>query len=319
MRTRTSDSFGIYSFEAKRASFGSADGRAFLLPHLSSIFSPATLEWVLPEPVIGAAPSYSAETVKRPNPSAQKKRAQWASVMGFNCSYLTDLKSIHLWFAAENFMSHDDKLQQAVLAELSWEPSVTSAHIGVTANDGVIVLTGHVESYVEKYAAETAARRVKGVKAVAEELEVNLPEDSGRDDSEIAQAAVARLAWDVSVPKDAVKIKVEKGCITLTGTVDWHYQKDAAERDIRGLLGIVALTNQITIRSRVNVANLSNDITKALHRSRFDPTTVTVTTDGGQVRLTGSVHSWHDRAEAETTSWAAPGTIHVENDLVVIA
>jgi osmotically-inducible protein OsmY len=216
-------------------------------------------------------------------------------------------------------MSHDSQLQQAVLAELSWEPSVTSAHIGVTANAGVIALTGHVASFVEKYAAETAARRVKGVKAVAEELEVCLPDDSGREDSAIAHAAVDRLAWDVSVPPNRVEIKVEKGWITLLGEVDWHYQKDAAEHDIRSLLGVVALTNLITIKPRVNVMDLSNDITKALHRSRSALKTIMVTTDGGQVRLTGSVSSWHDRAEAESTAWAAPGTIHVENDLVVTA
>jgi osmotically-inducible protein OsmY len=215
-------------------------------------------------------------------------------------------------------MSHDSQLQQAVLAELSWEPSVTSAHIGVTANAGVVALSGHVESYAEKVAAEAAARRVKGVKAVAEELEVWLPTDSSRDDSAIAKAAVDRLAWDVSVPKNAVEVKVEKGWITLTGQVDWHYQKDAAEHDIHGLMGIVTVINLITIRPRVDVVDLSNDITKALHRSRFDPKTIKVATDGGQVRLTGTVHSWHDREEAASTAWAAPGTIHVENDLVVV-
>ena len=108
-------------------------------------------------------------------------------------------------------MTHDSELQKAVLAELDWEPSVTAAHIGVTAKAGVVTLTGHVESYVEKYAAETAARRVKGAKAVAEELEVRLPSDIERDDGDIAAAAVDRLAWDVSVPKDSVKIKVEIG------------------------------------------------------------------------------------------------------------
>ncbi len=215
-------------------------------------------------------------------------------------------------------MSHDNELQQAVLAELRWEPSVTSAHIGVTATGGVIALTGHVGSLIEKCAAETATLRVKGVKAVVEELEVCLPEDSGRDDSAIAQAAVHRLAWDVSVPQNAIGLKVEKGWITLTGEVDWHYQKDAAEHDIRSLLGVVALTNLITITPRVNVTDLSHDISKALHRSRFDPKTIKVATDGGEVRLTGSVHSWHDRAEVEATCWAAPGTIYVENDLVVI-
>jgi len=216
-------------------------------------------------------------------------------------------------------MTHDSELQKAVLAELDWEPSVTAAHIGVTAKAGVVTLTGHVESYVEKYAAETAARRVKGAKAVAEELEVRLPSNIERDDGDIAAAAVDRLAWDVSVPKDSVKIKVEQGMITLTGDVDWHYQKEAAERDVMGLYGVVDVSNMIAIKPRVNVVNLSNDITKALHRAWFDQKTIHVNADGGKVHLTGTVHSWHDRNEAESTSWAAPGASDVQNDITVAA
>jgi osmotically-inducible protein OsmY len=215
-------------------------------------------------------------------------------------------------------MSHDSQLQQAVLAELNWEPSVTAANIGVTAKSGVVALTGHVGSYVEKYAAETAARRVKGVKAVAEELEVRLPSDIERDDADIAEAALDRLAWDVSVPNDTVKIKVENGLITLTGEVDWHYQKEAAEHDVGGLYGVVDVCNLIAIKPRVNVSNLSNDITQALHRSWFDPKTIKVSADGGKVHLTGTVRSWHDRDEAESTSWAAPGASDVKNDIVVV-
>jgi osmotically-inducible protein OsmY len=150
-------------------------------------------------------------------------------------------------------MFNDSQLQQAVLAELKWEPSVTAAHIGVTAKGGVVALTGQVESYVEKHAAETAAGRVKGVKAVAEEIEVRLPLEKKRGDEEIAAAALGRLSWDVSVPRDAVKIKVEKGWITLTGEVDWHYQTQAAEQDVRGLLGVLGVSNQTTIKSRIDV------------------------------------------------------------------
>jgi osmotically-inducible protein OsmY len=181
-----------------------------------------------------------------------------------------------------------------------------------------VALTGHVGSYVEKYAAETAARRVKGVKAVAEELEVRLPSDIERDDADIAEAALDRLAWDVSVPNDTVKIKVENGLITLTGEVDWHYQKEAAEHDVGGLYGVVDVCNLIAIKPRVNVSNLSNDITQALHRSWFDPKTIKVSAEGGKVHLTGTVRSWHDRDEAESTSWAAPGASDVKNDIVVV-
>ncbi|MGI4955239.1 MAG: BON domain-containing protein, partial [Janthinobacterium lividum] len=164
-------------------------------------------------------------------------------------------------------MSQDRQLQQSVLAEFDWEPSVTTGHIGVTASDGVVTLSGHVDSYAGKHAAETAARRVKGVKAIAEEIEVRLPFDAKRSDADIAAAAIERLSWNASVPKDSVQVKVEQGWVTLTGQVDWWYQKDAAEADIRPLHGVVGVSNQTSIKPRVNTASLTDDITHALHRS----------------------------------------------------
>jgi osmotically-inducible protein OsmY len=214
-------------------------------------------------------------------------------------------------------MSHDDQLQKAVLAELQWEPRITAAHIGVTANAGTVTLTGHVESYGQKHAAEMATGRVKGVKAVAEEIEVLLPFTGQRDDAEIATAAVNRLAWDTSIPRDAVKIKVEKGLVSLTGQVEWHFQKEAAEREVRNLLGVTGVSNQITIRPHVDTTHISEDIRHALHRAWFDPEKVTVTEHDGNVKLTGTVHSWHDWQRASSTAWAAPGAISVENDLEI--
>jgi osmotically-inducible protein OsmY len=215
-------------------------------------------------------------------------------------------------------MSYDNELKSAVLAELKWEPSVDAAHIGVTAKDGVITLMGHVGSFVEKYAAEMATGRVKGVKAVAEEIEVRLPFSIKHDDEAIATAAVNRLTWNSSVPRDAIKVKVEKGWVTLTGTVEWSYQKNAAAQDLRWLAGVVGVSNNITIKPRVNTANISDDITHALHRSWFfDPQTVFVTADGGKVKLTGTVDTWYDRQTAGATAWAAPGTTAVENDIRV--
>jgi len=216
-------------------------------------------------------------------------------------------------------MSHDSHLQQAVLKELSWEPSLTAAHLGVAANQGIVTLTGHVESFAEKQAAETAARRVRGVKAVVEEIDVRLPVEIGRSDEEIAAAAVDRLDWDVSVPPGAVQVKVEKGWVTLTGDVDWFYQKDAAEQDVRRLFGVVGLSNQITIKPKIDVSNISDDIMHALHRSWFfDPRTITVSADGGRVRLTGAVPSPHDRQVAAATAWATPGVTDVVNDIVIV-
>lgn len=214
--------------------------------------------------------------------------------------------------------SHDSKLQQAVLAELEWEPSVNPAHIGVTADAGVVTLTGHVADYMQKHAAEAAASRVRGVKAVAEELEVKLPFDARRGDEDIAAAAVDRLGWDVSIPRDAVRIKVEHGWVTLSGEVDWWFQGQAAERAIQHMHGVVGVSNGITIKPTVNTAGLSDDITHALHRSWFfDPQTVQVTAQHGRVRLTGTVHSQHDRQVAAETAWAAQGATDVQNLITV--
>ena len=216
-------------------------------------------------------------------------------------------------------MSKDRQLQEAVLAEFTWEPSITAAHIGVTAEDGVITLSGTVPNYFEKRAAERAAGRVKGVRAVAEELKVQLPGPMQRNDADIAHAAVDRLFWESSVPSDSIKVTVQQGWVTLTGEVEWHYQKDAAERMIRGLLGVVGVSNLTTIKPHLNTADLRHDIDVALHRSWFDRETINVIADGGKVTLTGTVHTPSDRWTAGTTAWAARGTTEVDNDLVVVA
>jgi len=215
-------------------------------------------------------------------------------------------------------MSDDQRLKQAVLDELKWEPSVNAAHIGVSATGGVVTLMGHVESYSEKFAAEKAARRVKDVKGIAEEIEVQLPFSVKHDDEDIATAAVNRMNWDTSVPKDSVKAKVENGWITLTGEVDWHYQQEAAAHDVRGLWGVVGVLNQISIRSKPNAAKIKEDIIVALDRSWLDPATINVTAQDGKVKLTGTVESWHERDEANSTAWAAPGTTSVENEIAVL-
>lgn len=213
-------------------------------------------------------------------------------------------------------MSHDHLLQNAVLAQLQWEPSVNAAHIGVTAEDGIVTLTGHVESFAEKHAAEAATRLVNGVQGVAEEIEVRLSFDFRRDDDVIAAAAVDRLGWDVSVPRDAVKVAVEKAWVTLTGEVEWHYQKNAAEQDIRRLYGVVGVSNQISIKPRVDVSNISDNIMHAMHRSWFfDPKTIDVGANQGRVTLTGTAQTPHDRDVAASTAWAAPGVTDVINEI----
>ncbi len=216
-------------------------------------------------------------------------------------------------------MSHDSHLQNAVLAALSWEPGVTAAHIGVAANDGVVTLSGHVPNFAQKQAAERAASQVKGVKAVAQEIEVRLPGDTGRSDEEIAAAALNHLAWDVRVPRDAVKVEVEKGWITLSGEVESYFEKDAAAQDVQRLFGTVGVSNLITLKSKVDVSNISDDILHALHRSWFfDPKTITVSAEGSKVRLSGTALSLHERQVAAATAWAAPGVTDVENDIAVV-
>jgi osmotically-inducible protein OsmY len=196
---------------------------------------------------------------------------------------------------------------------------VDSAHIGVTAKDGVVTLMGHVATYGQKQAAEAAARRVKGMAAVAEEIEVKLPFETKRGDDEIAAAVVDRLTWDTSIPRDTVTVKVEKGWVTLTGQVDWYYQRNAVEQEIRWLMGVVGVSNLITIKARPDTGKISDDIRHALHRSwLFDSKTVNVSATGGHIRLTGTVRSPHERQVAATTAWAAPGATAVENELRVV-
>ncbi len=215
-------------------------------------------------------------------------------------------------------MSEDRELQESVMAELGWEPSIAAAHIGVAANAGVVTLTGHVQSFPQKVAAEGAAARVKGVKAVAEEIEVRLPYDIRRGDEDIAGAAIERLAWDSSVPTDAVEIRVEKGGITLSGELDWQFQKEAAAQAVRTLIGVVGVSNQIEVKPTVNADDIGQNITRALHRSWFyDPNTIKVSSQGGKIKLTGHVTTWNARDLAGKTAWSAPGATSVENDIAV--
>lgn len=215
-------------------------------------------------------------------------------------------------------MTHDDKLKKAVLAELDWEPSITAAHIGVSAEGGTVTLTGQVESYGQKHAAEMAAGRVKGVRAIAEEIEVRLPFRIKRNDADIATAVADRISWDTVVPRDAVKVKVEDGWVSLTGELEWQYQRTRVEREIRNLLGVTGISNLITIKERVDTDHLEDDIQRALHRSAFfQPDKVHVAVHDGRVKLTGNVRSWQERQTAGSTAWSAKGVKSVDNELVV--
>ena len=184
--------------------------------------------------------------------------------------------------------SSELQLRQDVLDELEFEPSVNAAHIGVTANHGVDTLTGFVTSYAVKTAAERAARRVKGVKAIAEEIEVRLPSDTKRADDEIAARAVDILKWQVGVPADRIRVKLEKGVVTLTGEVDWQFQKTEADHVVHKLSGVVDVVNQIRVTSPVHAFEVKEKIEKALQRTaELEASRITVETEGGRVILKG--------------------------------
>jgi osmotically-inducible protein OsmY len=212
----------------------------------------------------------------------------------------------------------DLELKKSVEAELNWEPSVNAAEIGVAVKDGVVTLTGRVDSYWEKMAAERSAARVAGVRAIANELEIHLPFSSERTDEDIARAALNRLEWSISVPKDRIKVKVSKGWLTLEGTVEWHFQKTAAEEAVRNLVGVKGVLNHIEVKPQVSKIEVKSAIEAALKRSaQVDANRITVETDRDKVILRGTVRSWFERQEAERAAWRSPGVRTVDNRIVV--
>ena len=216
-------------------------------------------------------------------------------------------------------MKTDTQLQQDVITELAWEPSVNATQIGVEVKDGIVTLAGHVGSFIEKWEAERAAQRVAGVKALAVEMDVTLPGSSARNDVDIARAASNVLEWSTYWPEEQVKVVVEAGWITLRGELDWEYQREAAERAVRGLMGVVGVSNQIVLKPLPALTPVKTEIEAALQRRiHSDARHIVVAVDGAEVTLSGTVHSWSERDAARSSAWSTPGVRSVSDSLRIL-
>ena len=216
-------------------------------------------------------------------------------------------------------MKTDSEIQADVMKELKWDPSITSEHIGVAVSNRVVTLTGRVPGYTEKWAAEKAVQRVANVKAIADELEVKLPSSSERDDVAIAKAAADALKWHVSVP-DNVKAVVDGGWITLTGDVEWNFEKEAAESAVRNLFGVRGVINSVTVKPKIKMTEVKEKIKEALKRTAIEEAEkINVEVTGNKVILKGKVHSWDEYWAAKNAAWSAPGVVEVETTNLDIA
>ena len=212
----------------------------------------------------------------------------------------------------------DSDLRQLIIDELEFEPSLDASNIGVAAKDGIVTLSGHVMSYAEKMAAERAARRVKGVHGIAQEIEIRYSTDKKINDDEIARRCVNIITWDTTLPGGKITVKVERGWVTLSGEVPWHFQRVAAESGVRKISGVTGITNLITIKARVQAGDVKQKIQDALKRSaEVEANAIRITVTDSGVRLEGKVNDWREREIVEKAAWSVPGVMAVDDRLTV--
>ncbi|KQO89646.1 ornithine aminotransferase [Methylobacterium sp. Leaf90] len=211
----------------------------------------------------------------------------------------------------------DITVHRHVLDELDYAPMIDAAQIGVTVENGIVTLTGHVRNYAEKSIAERVALRVRGVRGVVERIEVRYPDNPSVGDQALAERCARVLEWDVRIPEGSVTLKVERGCVTLQGCVPYYHQKAAVDKALRRLAGVTDIVNIIAVKPPAQAVEVKSRILAALRRSARDPDTIQVHVDGGKVILDGCVDVWRDRELAERAAWSAPGVRAVEDRLTL--
>jgi osmotically-inducible protein OsmY len=216
-------------------------------------------------------------------------------------------------------MKTDYEIQQDVINQLKWNPYLNSSEIGVSVKDGIVTLSGHVDVYSKKIQAEQSAKKVSGVRAVAEDIVVGISPVYGKTDAEIAKAALDAVKWNSSVDDKQIKVKVEDGVVTLEGEVEWEYQRQSARNAVVNLIGVKSVINTIMLKVKATPKDIQQKITAAFHRTAtIDAEKVSVEVSGTRAILRGSVRSYAEKDDAEEAAWAAPGITNVENKLTVM-
>jgi osmotically-inducible protein OsmY len=213
---------------------------------------------------------------------------------------------------------NDQELRDIVQSALEFDPSIDAAHIGVAVEKGIVTLSGHVATYAQKLSAERTVQRLKGVRGIAQEIEVRVPEGKNWADDQIASRALSIIAWDTALPEGKVQVKVQKGWVTLSGTVEWFYQREAAERAVRKLSGVLGTSNLIEVAPSVQAGDVRERIAEALRRSaELEAAGIRIAVQGSKVTLSGTVGSLQEKYAATKAAWSAPGIAEIENRLVV--